>query len=154
MICTQPYTLDLFNVVAVPERFQAEWKSLCFGFAKKSYSRFNELKRIVTITASQCGGIRLEPINDNAFVDSENVQWQRLSFSVIFSSDVREALSALAPGNDWCYVLCETVGDSFNLYSGAKVASLDFVNGETVISFAPKLSRIENTRRLYRFEEV
>ena len=153
MICTQVYNLDRFNFVDVPERFQDEWHTLCFGFAKKCYSRFAEMERLVSISAESCGGIRLEPSNDDAFVDSDSVTWQRLAYCVIFGSDVRDALTAIAAGNDWVYTLCETSGDGLNLYSGSKVASVLLNdNGETVLTFVPKLSRVENTVRVYKIE--
>lgn len=154
MICTQTYTLDRFNAVALPERFRAEWHELCFGFAKKNYSRFNHLERIVSISASQCAGIRLEPINDNAFLDTDETLWQRLSYRVIFGADVREALFVLTNA-DWVYALYETCGDGLNLYSGSKIASVVINDsGETVLQFMTKRSRIENGERIYHFEEV
>lgn len=154
MICTQTYTIDRFNAVAVPERFQAEWHELCFGFAKKNYSRFNSLERIVSISAASCGGIRLEPSNDDAFLDSDETLWQRLSYRVIFSADVRETLGIL-PRTDWVYILLETTGNALNLYSGSKVNSVLLNdNNETVLHFMIKRTRIENGQRIYHFEEV
>lgn len=154
MICTQTYILTRFHIVAVPESYQTEWKSPCFGFAKKSYARFAALERLLTVTADSCGLIRLEPSNDDAFLDVDGATWQRLAFQIIFGADLRATLATLTE-SDWIYVLCETAGDGLNLYAGSKIASISLNDSnETVLRFIPKLSRVENGQRIYLFEEV
>ncbi len=150
-ICTQEYPLNKFNFVSVPEKFQDDWKYQHFGYAKKSYSRFASMERLLTI--NDVGGVSvLTPVNDEAFVDADGVTWKRLAYSVTLPGDCVSLFSAYL-NSDMVFVLCETVGDGLNLYSGSRIKTVALnSDGNTHVTFAPKKVRYDNRKKIYQFE--